>query len=169
MNVQDAMYHTVHDYPGGAEALGVRLNKRGTSLSNEVKPQPGSTAKFGLLDAVKVMEMADDLRMLDALNAHFGRMSVPLPDLDVDNGSAVFTSITRVTQEFGEYLAKVSEAVADGSVSATEYRGTQRELGEMIRRAQQLQAQLLRMHEDGKPPVVRLETKMQGPSDAAHG
>jgi hypothetical protein len=166
MNELDAAYHTVHDYPGGAEALGVRLNKRGTTLSNELRPPPGSTAKFGLLDAVKVMELTRDLRMLDAINARFGRMSIPLPALDVDTGEAVFTAVTKVTQEFGEYLAQVSEALADGKVTEREVRGTQRELGELIQRAQQLQAQLLRMHEDGKPPFVRLETK-QGPSDAA--
>lgn len=64
MNLQDAAYHTVHDYPGGTSALAVRLGKHTTTLNHEVRPPVGSSAKLGLVDAQRIMAMSGDHRIL---------------------------------------------------------------------------------------------------------
>ena len=64
-SVLDAAYHTVHDYPGGAPALAARLGKRPAVLCHEVAPGPSNaSAKFGLMDAMRIMAMTGDHRVL---------------------------------------------------------------------------------------------------------
>ena len=50
MNLLDAAYHVVHDYPGGAQSLAPRMFKSATTLSHEVAAD--GTAKLGLLETV---------------------------------------------------------------------------------------------------------------------
>jgi hypothetical protein len=72
MNILDAAYHTVHDYPGGASALAPRLGKSHATLSHEVRPPANSQAKLGLRDAQRIMALTGDYRILQAQAAELG-------------------------------------------------------------------------------------------------
>lgn len=152
MNVQDAAYHTVHDYPGGAEALGPRVGKRGTSLSAEVQIRApiraandeaeglGSAAsrpKFGLLDAVKVMQLSGDHRIFYAIASELGYLTVPLPDTAACAGSCA-KSVAAVAEEFAQLMQEVAVDIADGRVSDNELARVERCWGELVVAGQQL-------------------------------
>lgn len=132
MNVLDALYHTVHDFDGGAEALAVRLGKRGTSLCHEVRPPVGGTAKAGLLDAVKIMEITHDYRTLHAMAARCGFMAVPLPHLDDDAHADTTGFLAEVAKEFSDVMQVVAAGAADGAISDSELAALERQWGELV-------------------------------------
>lgn len=162
MNLADACFHTVHDYPGGAESLGPRLGKRGTSLSAEVQQrsaaditamqEAGRTVpKFGILDARKVMlftkELGQpDLRILNSLAADMGCMVVQLPDLDGDDSPAG-AEVAEVAKRFGDLMGDVASSLADGRVTDRERAEVEREAALLVATTQRLLASLARMND----------------------
>lgn len=152
MNVLDAAYHTVHDYPGGAEALAVRLgNKRGTSLSHEVRPPAGSTAKLGLMTAVEIMELSGDLRILNAI---CGRLNcappVPLPAGDHEDGCAAALA-AEVARDFAELMGEVARDVADSVITDNELQRLERRFGELVAAGQRMLAHFGQINATAKP------------------
>lgn len=152
MNVLDAAYHTVHDYPGGAEALAVRLgNKRGTSLSHEVRPPAGSTAKLGLLTAVEIMELSGDLRVLNAICARLNcAPPVPLPVAGEEEGCAAALA-AEVARDFAELMGEVARDVADSVITDNELRRLERCFGELVAAGQRMLGHFQRLNVDAKP------------------
>jgi len=149
MNVLDAAYNTVHDYPGGAEALAGRLGKRGTSLCHEVA-QNMPHAKLGVLDAMKIMGMSGDLRILHAQAAELQCMVVPLPAFDSPD-AATAAHIARVAQEFADVMCAVATGMADGVVTDNELRSIERHWGELIASGQPVLAQARSMNRRCNP------------------
>jgi hypothetical protein len=145
MNIFDAAYSTVHDYPGGAQALGPRIGKLGTSLSAEVKPGPLSTAKFGLADALKIQALSGDHRILSAMAAELGYMLLPLPGLD-DAGTPCGRAMALVAKDFGELMGELAEDIADGVVTDNELRSIETCWGRLVAGGQLLLRQLGRMN-----------------------
>ena len=155
MNVADACFALVHDYPGGAEALGPRLGKLGTSLSAEVRiaPPGGSCsadpkrtpAKLGVLDAVRVSQMANDLRILNAFAAELGCMVVRLPQMDSAETPAA-ADVARVAQGFSDLMCGVASTLADRRVTDVELADVEREVGVLVATTQRLLSSLGRMN-----------------------
>ena len=149
MNVRDAAYHLVHDYPGGAEALAPRLGKRATSLSAEVSPNPvlGShgrpAAKLGLLETMTMMQMSGDHRVLFAMAAELGYLAVPLPRVDEDDHSDAATAAQRLgelAREFADVMGAAVTGLADGRLTDNELSQVEDEWGQLVARGQQLLA-----------------------------
>ena len=69
--VADAAYNTVHDYPGGAEALAPRMGKSAKVLDSKVSRNV-STHHLTLHEAVQIMGLTGDHRMLRAICRHLG-------------------------------------------------------------------------------------------------
>ena len=149
MSVRDALYHTVHDYDGGAEALAQRLGKRGTSLCHEVRPPAGSTAKAGLLDAVKIMEISGDHRALHAINAQLGYMAVQLPNLDGAPESTI-SHLAAMSKEFNDVVQAAAVSAADGVISDNELNQVQRQIGELVAASQALLSDFVNQNAKGK-------------------
>jgi hypothetical protein len=156
MNVADACNATVHDYDGGAESLGPRLGKRGTSLSAEVQvrsaaevaamQEAGRTVpKFGVLDAVRVMRFTGDLRILNAMAVELGCMVVKLPALDDDETPAA-ADVASVAKGFSDLMGGVVRTLADRRVTDTELAEVEREVGVLVATTQRLLAGLGRMN-----------------------
>lgn len=154
MDIRDAAYHTVHDYPGGASALALRLGKSCTTLNHEVKPPAGSSAKLGLLDAVKIMEMSGDHRVMHAIAARLGQMVIPLPQLDADSPGA--NHLADVAREFAEVMQEVALGAADGRISDNERARIERSWGELLVAGQRMLAHFASLNAAGKPAAVAL-------------
>jgi hypothetical protein len=120
MSVRDAAYHTVHDYPGGSAALAPRMGKTPSTLCHEVAPRqmPGSTAKLGLLDAVALMEMTGDHRIMHAVAQRLGGMFVPLASVDDEARDA--SHLADLAREFAHVVEAVASSLADGRITDNE-------------------------------------------------
>lgn len=147
MNVMLAAFNLVHDYPGGAVALGPILGKSPATLSHEVK---GSLphAKFGLSDAVKLSEWTGDRRIAHAFAAQIGCMLVSLPD--THRAGTPLQALADMAREFAELVASVTEAASDNRVTRNELMRVEREAGELVASVQvtveQLSAMLVERH-----------------------
>lgn len=153
MSILDAAYNTVHDYQGGARKLAERMGKSPTSLCHEVNPPDGSTAKFGLLDAAKVMDLTGDHRIMHALAQRLGGMFLPLSGMDLESSDAMH--LAEVAREFGELMAVVASSTVDGVITDNELDRIQREWGELQRVGAQMVGHFARLNAKTKSTALR--------------
>jgi len=79
MNLADAAYNTVHDYPGGASSLAPRLGMSSHMLSNKVN-QNNQTHHLRLDEANTLMSFTNDYRMLHAQAEMHSKVCIQLPE-----------------------------------------------------------------------------------------
>lgn len=65
-DIQDAAYHTVHEYPGGADALAVRMGMSPNTLRHKVNPN-NTTHHLTLREAVTIQEMSNSHAILHSM------------------------------------------------------------------------------------------------------
>lgn len=148
-SVLDAAYRLVRAYPGGAASLAPRIGKSPSTLSHEVRPPEGSTAKLGLQTAVDATVLSGDLSILNAFAAEVGAIVMPLPNhLDADADVAQQTA--KLAKEFAELMTEVSTSTADRRISDNEVRRLQSVWGELVQAGQQLLGTLQRANQDGE-------------------
>jgi hypothetical protein len=143
LSVRDAAYHTVHDYPGGATALGLRLAMSGMLLSHQVNPNNLGKYSLGLEKAVEVQMMAQDYRILHAMARELGHVAVQFDQVHEDN---VMGSIADTVKEFSGYLTAITDSVRDSKVTDNELKEIDEHLGLMVQQANQLRAAVAAMN-----------------------
>lgn len=147
-SILDAAFQLVHTYPGGAVSLAPRMGKNATTLSHEVKRT--GAAKFGLEDAVAASVLSGDLRILNAFAAECDCLVMPMPKSLLNDGNAMMRVAT-LAREFGELLGTVTEATADGAITANELHRVQSEWAQLLAAGQALLAHLEAKHLAGRP------------------
>lgn len=150
MNVLDAAFNLVHEQPGGAAAMGLRLGKRPSTLSHELRHE--GFAKLGLVDSVKLTQLSGDLRILNAFAQECGCLVLPLPDMGDETD--VMRSVAEMASDFSALVACTIDADADKKITKNELATVTRAFSELMASGQQLIAQLQAKHEAGKPKVA---------------
>lgn len=149
MNVLDAAFNTVNAYPGGAASLAPRmLNKSASTLAHELRAQ--GTAKLGLVDAVTIMDLADNNLILAAIAAHRNCAIFPLPDgfdPEGNTGQQLATMLERLTA----VITSITVAEADGMITANELADAERKWGNLTVCGLEMLKSMRRRHEAGKP------------------
>lgn len=119
MNLLDAFFNTVHDYPGGAESLAPRMGMSAAILRNKAD-QTKEHNKPLLVDADRIMGLTGDYRILDALALNHGFTLVP-KERDVPaSDMAVLDLIAAVWRAEGIVGTEVNDALADGKIDKKE-------------------------------------------------
>lgn len=119
--VADAAYDTVHEYPGGAEALGPRVAMSPKVLDSRVNPNI-HIHHLSLNDAVRIMALTGDHRILRAQCRHLGYLD-PIRAV-VYEGIAdeqLLELVTTLHAETGDVSRSLQAALRDGRVTAKEY------------------------------------------------
>jgi hypothetical protein len=119
MNPRDAFHATVHDCPGGCEALAVRLGMSAAILRNKANVRH-ETNKPMLDDVDRVMAITGDHRVLHALAQNHGYVCVKMGEHTDASDVAVLELVTQVWTTNGEVGAEVNRTLADGKVDAAE-------------------------------------------------
>ena len=153
MNLLDAAYNVVHDYPGGSQSLAPRLGKSATTLSHEVTAT--GTAKLGLLDAAKITELTGDMRLLAAFAANVGQMLVPLPKIPADASDDCMLRLADTAREFGDLCREVAGDMADGVISSNDLQRIDTECGQLIASVHALREALGARHQADKAALMR--------------
>ncbi|MBT0961691.1 phage regulatory CII family protein [Denitromonas iodatirespirans] len=153
MNIADAVYHTVHDYPGGCESLAPRLKTvEGKPMSAGVlrnKANPNShTNVMGLAEADQIIAVTGDHRILDALEANHGRVGVRVDSDTPASDMAVLELVTHVWCANGDVGKEVERTLADGRVERHEIK---RVRAAIYRTQQALNAMLMRLEDMAEP------------------
>ena len=123
MDVAKAAFNVIHDGEGGSGAVAALLGKVRGTIDHEVNPPKGSSAKFGLLDAVKVTKWRRDFRILYAFAEECEHLCIPAPRSTADpDGSTekVLTKASRLSREIANTFEEMSSALSDGDVSQNE-------------------------------------------------
>lgn len=135
MDVLTAAFHLVHDGPGGSGAIAQFLGKARGTLDHEVNPPQGSSAKLGLLDAVKISKLRRDWRVLHAFADECGHACFPRPDAwgggDATTQDVLFRA-TELAREIAETFGEVNASLSDGTVTPNELEQVERECMETI-------------------------------------
>lgn len=119
MNPRDAFHLTVHDYPGGCEALAVRLGMSAVILRN--KANAGHLHNKPMIDDVdRVMAITGDHRILHSLAQNHGYVCFRMGDEATASDMAVLELVTQVWTTNGEVGAEVNRTLADGRVDPDE-------------------------------------------------
>lgn len=149
MQVLDAAYHVVNDYPGGATSLAPRMGKGASTLSHETTAT--GNAKLGLIDAMKITQLTGDLRILHAFAEACSAIVIPLPTQAHEASADVFTHLADTAREFSDVVASISTAAADGHITGNELATVQREWGELVAQGAALVSLLQAKHLAGRP------------------
>jgi len=146
--IQDAAFHTVHDYAhGGARALSLRMGFCASSLSHQVRS--AGFAKLGLVDAAKLVVLTGDARILHAFAEVTGHLVVPLPAAG-DEG-ATSQRVGELAREFADVVTGTLDALADGRITPNELARVQKEWGQLVSCGAALMGQLTAMAEASVP------------------
>lgn len=151
MNVADAAYAVVHEYPGGSEALAPRIGMSAAVLRNKVNTHC-STHKLTLAEADRITGVSGDLRIAHALASTHGCVMVPLGDGDGACDMAVLEAMAALWCRNGALGTAVHSALADGELTGVE-------LGRIRDAAYALQSKVIGL-------INRLESMSQPEDDA---
>lgn len=134
MDVLDAAYATVHDYPGGASALAPRAGFSSPHVLNS-KVRPGcGTHHLTLVEANRLIGLTGNTCILRAMAEEHGYMLVSVQE--PTDGGNVLASVLDVGEANGDLARTIRAAVADGVI-------TPREIKEIQRSGDQAQATII--------------------------
>jgi hypothetical protein len=118
MNSIDAAYATVHDYPGGSESLGPRVNISAAVLRNKVNPS-NDTHHLTFTEARRIVALTGDRRMLQAWAHEEGFLMIKAPEGRACD-MAILEQIVELGVTSGQFMQAIYAALADGRVDGQE-------------------------------------------------
>ena len=116
MNVSDAAYDTVHEYPGGSEPLAIRMNMSGAMLRGKVNPNSDRN-RLALEEADAMMGKSGDFRILHALAANHG---FTLQRTDVPATGSMIGALLAAAASKGDLSEIIAAAMADNRITPNE-------------------------------------------------
>lgn len=130
MNIEDALYHAVHDYKGGACALAPRMGIAPSTLQSMANPNC-ETHQWPLHRVRQVGHLTGDVRPLEALCTEFGGIFIKLPPPTTQGLDEVYLDMARLAKEFGDVPREVMQSLQDGKLSQKEFDRVSREVMEL--------------------------------------
>ncbi|WP_368655421.1 phage regulatory CII family protein [Castellaniella ginsengisoli] len=123
MNTADAAYHVVHDYPGGSESLGPRVDISAAVLRNKVnrtQPKEGKRHHLTLEEAVRITDFTDDDRILRAWARQRGLLLVKAPAGASECDMGMLEKVAAFMIASGVFGKEIYDSLADGRVDQRE-------------------------------------------------
>lgn len=150
----------------GAQPIAQLLDKAPTTISHELKPPEGSSAKAGILDYLRAMVYFNDFKLLYSINEYCGHSAIRLPSTESTDASTldIMAKTATLAKEFGESVAVIQAALSDQRISPNELRAFEQESQElmealhMIRGAVRAKAEL----DAGRQGAVPMPLKVAG-------
>ena len=106
MNMDDAIYHTVHNYPGGVVALAARMGVPASTLTHKANPN-NATHRMSPAELVAMQLFSGNVSVLQAMASALGytcQLAVP----DQAGGSAV-QAVMRLTCAQADFARAVAD------------------------------------------------------------
>jgi hypothetical protein len=117
MSTKDAAYRLAHRYPGGVEALAARMRVNPNTLQHKLNPNaPGH--HLYLEDAEAMTAFTGDPDIAQAMALACNHVCIPVAPLAMKAGGELARDVARVAAEFGELMAAIEAAIADGMITA---------------------------------------------------
>ena len=137
MNVMDAAKLTVHNYPGGSESLGPRVQVRPAVLRNKINPNNDGN-HLTLAESMRIQVVTGDHAICRAMNEELGYLP-PIPRVDAEvSDAALLETYTRLMSELGDFSGKFHQALSDGKLTLEEVDGLRAEMLEFFAAGEEL-------------------------------
>lgn len=120
MNILDAVYNSVHDFPGGANALAPRMGIKSVAVLNSKVNPNTDTHHITLAEASKLMAITGDYRPLHSLNAEHGKVAIDLPKIPEFQDTALTELVLGIGIGGGDITSVFKEMMADGRITKSE-------------------------------------------------
>lgn len=131
MNITDAAYNTVRDYPGGSASLAPRMGiKSPAVLNSKINPNT-ETHHLTLAEASKLMALTGDFRILHALAAEHEKVAIDLPEIPECRDMELTDKVLCVGMKGGDVMSMFREIMADGRITASEVRDMSKVINQM--------------------------------------
>lgn len=138
INQHDALYIAARAYPGGVEALALRMGMAAGVLYKKLRPAVGShhVNYEEVSEIVEHLEAAGRLDMaelaLSAFNWRHGRVTFSLPEVNMPAGE-LFGQVLSILREEGTLAKDISEALGnDGRIDDAELLKIEKDLQQCI-------------------------------------
>lgn len=122
------------------KALASDLGKGESTLRNELTQQPGY--KLGLVTAIQIIKMTDDIKPLDRIESFFGRVAFDLPKPEPGNMRPCMEFVGKLSKEFSEVIEEMATALLDGVMTGKEAKRCLNETCDLIKACVKLKAYL---------------------------
>lgn len=123
-----AGHDLVHRYPGGAPRLAPLVGMAPGTLSN--KANPHQDHDFTVRELVRLTAITRNFGLLDAAERLLGRVGVAVGDFSGSSDTELLTRWADWQAEIGQTSRTISDALADGRISAGELGHIKREMFE---------------------------------------
>jgi hypothetical protein len=120
--IEQSAHHLVANF--GADNFAALLHKNPNTIRNEVNSHV-TGAKLGLVDAVRMMQLACNFELLQQVCMECGFIAVPLPK-NLMTDSCVVKSLTHWQAKFGETAQTIHWALEDNFITPNEKLAIQR-------------------------------------------
>jgi hypothetical protein len=109
MSIDDAIYRTVHNYPGGVAALAARMGVSPNTLTHKVNPN-NATHHLHPRELVAMQFLSGDVTVLHAMAAALGYSCTPCGP-DQAEGDPV-EAFMHLQSSFGELVKSIADPLA---------------------------------------------------------
>lgn len=131
MNITDAAYNTVRDYPGGSSSLAPRMGiKSPAVLNSKINPNT-ETHHLTLAEASKLMALTGDFRILHALAAEHEKVAIDLPEIPESRDMELTDKVLCVGMKGGDVMSMFRKIMADGRITSGEVRDMSKVIHQM--------------------------------------
>lgn len=137
MNVEDGLYHAVHDYSGGVASLAPRMKVAPATLYSMANPRI-TTHTWSLKQFRDLLTFTGDMRPLHALCEENGGVFIPTARLADQSIPELYRAVHNLAREFGDVPREIDEALADGRITPAERDRIAKQLFELIEKAAEL-------------------------------
>ena len=108
MSIDDAIYHTVHGYPGGVVALAAPMGVSANTLTHKANPN-NATHHLHPAELVAMQQLSGNAAVLHAMAAALGYTCIPAV-ADQSGGDPVDAFMHQAAAQ-GKYVAAVADAM----------------------------------------------------------
>jgi hypothetical protein len=148
MNIDDAIYHAAHHFPGGIPALAAHMGANAGTLQNKVNPR-FTTANPTLRDLEAIVTFTQSPLPASALAELCGHVVIPVVMPSGAGDIEILECITELAKDFGDVCRSVHDAVKDRRVTKREVEAIEGHAHELIGA---VMAVLARMRSLQEPP-----------------
>ncbi len=134
--VVKACYDTLKKFNNTAE-LERLLGKRPGVLPNEINPNQHGH-KFGLFDAIRLMKLSNDIRILRSMAAELGYSLYFLGDYSGISDVELLNCYSQFHAEIGDMNRAIAESLEDGDIEQHEFNRIEHELQQVFTAALEL-------------------------------
>jgi hypothetical protein len=125
MNQHDALYKVARSYPGGLEALALRMGISANVLRNKLAPTiashyPSFEEVSAIIELCQQAGVPDALLPLHALLVRHGMAAFVVPQAEQIGSDDLSQTVCRVMSQVGAVAEAVSTALLDGIVTTAE-------------------------------------------------